>query len=171
MTYFKSYVFDGRKSARKALDKIEDSDASYYWIEEGDVAEISVNKRGNYRVHSTWAQDSSNVPEGIGFGALLGGMLGVLFGPAGMIAGAAYGGSIGCLIGASNNIDFEDPLLDEFADSLLPDTSALVILGDQETIDEFTEELADYEAKSFLIELDKDAEKALKEALKEVKKL
>ncbi len=171
MTYFKSFVFDGKKSARKAFDKIEDSDASYLWLDEGDVAEISVNKSGNYRVHSTWAQDSSNVPGGIGFGALLGGMLGVLFGPAGMIAGAAYGGTIGGLIGADENIEFDDPILDDFAASLLPDTSALIILGDQTTVDEFTEELADYEAKSFLIELDKDAEKALKEALKEVKKL
>ena len=57
MTYFKSYVFDGRKTARKALDKIEDNDNSYIWMDEGDVAEISVNDNGNYRVHSTWAQD------------------------------------------------------------------------------------------------------------------
>ena len=170
MTFFKSFVFDGHKTARKALDSIEDSDASYIWLDEGDIAEISVNKRGNYRVHSTWAQDSDNVAGGIGFGALLGGMLGMLFGPVGLIAGAAYGGTIGGLIGDDDNIEFNDPILEDFAASLLPDTSALVILGDQLTIEEFTAELADYEAKAFLTELDKETEDALREAMKKSKK-
>ena len=170
MTYFKSYVFDGRKTARKALDKIEDNDNSYIWMDEGDVAEISVNDNGNYRVHSTWAQDSSNVPGGIGFGALLGGMIGVLFGPAGLFAGAAFGGTMGGLIGADENIEFDDPILTEFASSLLPDTSALVILGDQTTIDEFTNEMAEYDAKEFVTELNKESEAALKDAMKAAKK-
>ena len=166
MSYFKSYVFDGRKTARK----IEDSDASYLWIDEGDVAEISVSKRGNYRVHSTWAQNTSNVPGGIGFGALVGGVIGVLFGPLGLIAGAAYGGSVGGLIGASESFAFDDPSLDGFAASLLPDTSALVIIGDQATIDEFSEALAEYEAKEFVAELDEEAIEALKEQMKKAKK-
>ena len=166
MTYFKAFTFDGRKSARKALDKIEESDASYIWLEEGDVAEISVNKRGHYRVHSTWAQDSSNVPGGIGLGALLGGMIGLIFGPGGALAGAAVGGSIGGLIGRDENIEFNDPILDNFAASLIPETSALVILGDDITIAELTEELAEYDLKVYETELDKEAEKALKEAMK-----
>ena len=198
MSYFKSYVFDGRKTARK----IEDSDASYLWIDEGDVAEISVSKRGNYRVHSTWAQNTSNVPGGIGFGALVGGVIGVLFGPLGLIAGAAYGGSVGGLIGASESFAFDDPSLDgvlrlDTADqqavvkrtnlhmrvvsfrsqspnepwgALLPDTSALVIIGDQATIDEFSEALAEYEAKEFVAELDEEAIEALKEQMKKAKK-
>ncbi|MDX8339042.1 DUF1269 domain-containing protein [Draconibacterium sp. IB214405] len=170
MTQFKSFVFDGKNSARKALDKLEETDNSFLWLEEGDVAEISVNKKGNYRVHSTWAQDSTNVPGGIGFGALLGGMLGVLFGPVGLIAGAAYGGTIGGLIGAADNIDFDDPVLDDFAASLLPDTSALIILGEDVTIAEFTGELEEYEAKVFETELDKEVIAALKNELKKANK-
>lgn len=169
MTYFKSFVFDGRKTARKAINKIEDSDNSYLWLEEGDYAEISVTKNGNYRVHSTWAQDSSNVPGGIGFGALLGGMLGVLFGPVGLIAGAATGGTIGGLLGRHANVEFNDPVLDDFAAALLPDTSALIILGDQLTVDEFSKELDEYEAKEFITELDREATEALKDLLKDVK--
>ena len=30
MTYFKSFVFDGKKSARKAYNKIEDSDIKFF---------------------------------------------------------------------------------------------------------------------------------------------
>ena len=166
MSLFKSFVFDGKNSARKALDHIEYNSDSYRWVDEGQYAEISVNKHGHYRVHSTWAQDSSTTPDGIGFGALLGGVLGILFGPAGLIAGSVTGGSIGGLIGAGTNLEFKDPVLTDFADSLLPDTSALVILGDQSTIDEFTAQLTDYETRAFVTELDNDAEEALREALK-----
>jgi uncharacterized membrane protein len=164
MSYFKAFTFNGKSAARKALDKLEWNNDSIYWLD--DIAEVSVNKRGTYRVHSTWAQDSSNVPGGIGWGAMLGGLLGALLGPAGAVAGAAAGGSIGGLIGASINVEFNDPVLDNFAASLLPDTSALVILGDQATVAAVTVALAEYEVKVFETELDKDAEKAIRNALK-----
>jgi uncharacterized membrane protein len=164
MSYFKAFTFVGKSAARKALDKLEWNDDSVYWLD--DIAEVSVNKRGTYRVHSTWAQDSSAVPGGIGWGALVGGLLGALLGPAGAVAGAAMGGSLGGLVGASVNVEFNDPILDNFAASLLPETSALVIMGDQPTIAAVTLALADYEVQVFETELDKDAEKALRKALK-----
>ena len=165
MTYFKSFTFEGKKSASKAFDTIEDNDDfDYVWLD--DVAEVSVNSKGTYRIHSTWAQDSSNVPGGIGFGALCGGLLGMLFGPGGALAGAAIGGSIGGLIGHHENVKFDDPVLDDFAASLAPDTSALVLLGDEATLAEFTTALAVYDVVAFETELDKDAEKALKKAMK-----
>ena len=166
MPHFKSFTFDGRRSAHKALNKIEDAGTSYIWMEEGDVAEISVNNKGHYRVHSTWAQDNSNVPGGIGFGALCGGLIGLIFGPAGALAGAAVGGSLGGLIGHHDNVKFNQPVLDEFAQSLVPDSSALIILGNETAIAEFTAELAAYDVVTFETELDKDLEKALKEAMK-----
>jgi len=164
MSYFKAFTFVGKSAARKALDKLEWNDDSYYWLD--DVAEVSVNKRGTYRVHSTWAQDSSNVPGGIGYGALVGGLLGSLLGPAGAVAGAALGGSMGGLVGSAINVEFDDPILDNFAASLLPDTSALVIIGDQVTVAAVTAALVDYEVRVFETELDAEAEKALRKALK-----
>jgi len=164
MPFFKAFKFEGKNSARKALDKIEDSGNSYDWIE--DVAEIYVNKRGTYRVHSTWAQDSSSVAGGIGFGAYLGGIIGVLFGPGGALAGAAVGGSIGGMIGHHVNVKYNDPVLDDFAASLLKDTSALVIIGSEVTLAEFTDELAEYEVVTFETELSEEVEKSLKKALK-----
>lgn len=56
---------------------------------------------------------------GIGWGAVLGGLIGCLFGPGGAIAGAAIGGGCGGLMGEADNIDFEDPVLDDFAASLV----------------------------------------------------
>lgn len=164
MSYFKAFKFIGKSEAGKALDKLEWNNDSYYWLD--DVAEISVNKRGTYRVHSTWAQDSSNVPGGIGWGAIAGGLLGALLGPAGAAAGAAIGGSFGGLVGASINYEFNDPVLDAFAASLLPDTSALVIIGDKATVAAVTVALAEYKIEAFETELSKEAEDSLRKALK-----
>jgi uncharacterized membrane protein len=165
MIYFKAFTFNGRRSANKAFNTIEDnSDMNYVWAD--DVAEISVNSHGHYRVHSTWAQDSRNVPGGIGYGALCGGFIGLLFGPAGAIAGAGVGGSIGGLFGHHENVKFNDPVLADFAASLAPDTSALVLLGDEAIIADFTRALSVYKAVAFETQLDEAAEKALKKAMK-----
>lgn len=169
MALFKSYVFEGRKTAAKALDEVEYNNDSYLWVDHSNVAEISVNKHGHVRVHSTWAQDSNEVPGGIGFGALLGGLLGMFFGPAGVMAGAATGGTIGGLIGVGANIEFSDPVLADFADSMKPDTSALILLGDQQAIDEFSAQLDNYGVKSFLTEIDAEATEALKKAMESYK--
>ena len=135
MVNFKAYTFVGKKTARRVLDGIEDSDIDYIWDE--DVATISVNDRGHIKVHSTWAQDNSNVPGGISLGAITGGLIGLLFGPGGALAGAAVGGSIGGIIGHRENVKFDDPALDDFAASLLNDTSALILLGNDSIVAEF----------------------------------
>lgn len=169
MINFKAVTFAGKRTAHKVLNAIEDSPASYIWIEEGDVASISVSQKGHIRVHSTWAQDSSMVSGGIGLGALLGGLIGLFLGPAGAMAGSAIGGSIGGLIGHHENVKFDDPMLDDFAASLVNDSSALLLLGPQSAIDDFTTELAaltEYEFEAFETELDKDALKALEKAMK-----
>ena len=164
MSYFKAFKFLGKSSAGDALDKLEWNDAAYYWLD--DVAEISVNKRGTYRVHSTWAQDSSAVAGGVGVGAYLGGVIGLLFGPGGAVAGAAIGGSLGGVAGHEENKKFNDPVLDKFAASLLPDTSALVIIGDAVTVAQVTTALAEYEVEVFETEVDEAMEKSVRKAMK-----
>lgn len=164
MNYFKAFTFNGKKTAHKVLNAIDDSTYDYLWYD--DVAEISMNKKGHTKVHSTWAQDSSSVGAGIGLGALTGGMIGMLFGPGGALVGAAVAGSIGGLIGHHENVKFDDPKLDDFAASLVPDTSALILVGPQATIDEFVailEDVAtDYEYAGYDYTLD-DEELALLE--------
>ena len=48
---------------------------------------VSKSKYGSIRVHSTWAEDDSDVGAGTGFGALTGGLIGLLLGPGGALAG------------------------------------------------------------------------------------
>ena len=154
MAYFRTFTFIGKKTADKAFDAIEDNLYTYDWYYEDDVAEISVNKHGHVRIHSTWAQDSSNTPGGIGLGGILGACIGLLFGPGGALAGAATGGSIGGLIGHHENVKFDDPALDDFAASMLPDTSALIYIGDADAVAAFETALADYDFTTYQAEVD-----------------
>ena len=75
----------------------------------------------------TWAQDSRLTGGGMGFGALAGGLIGALLGPGGAMAGAAVGGSVGGMIGHHENVKFDDPVMDNFATSLVNDSSALIL--------------------------------------------
>jgi len=164
MTNFKAFTYDGKKTAQKVLDGIYDNTDVYAW--EDDVALISKSKSGHIKVHSTWAQDSSNVSGGIGFGAITGGLIGLLFGPGGAMAGAAIGGSMGGLIGEAENIDFDDPALDEFAASLVNDSSALILLGDEAVETEFAAAVAGYDAAVYDAVLDDAAVASLQDAMK-----
>ncbi len=161
---FKAFVFDGKRTAGKAFDTLEDYTPTYEWID--DAAVISRSKHGATRVHSTWAQDDSEVGAGTGLGALTGGMIGLLFGPGGALAGAAVGGSLGAMFGASDEIAFDDPKLDEFAASLANDTSALILVGEEATLADFGSAVEPFGGKIIETDLDEKDITALRKALK-----
>ena len=160
---FEAFVFDGKKTAHKALHALEDAGAPYVWID--DVAEVSRSKHGSIRVHSTWAQDDSEVGAGTGFGAVTGGLLGLLFGPGGAMAGAAIGGSLGCLVGATDEVAFDDPRLDDFAAALDKDTSAVILVGEKGTLADFTSAFEPFGGKIIQTDLDEKDVKALRKAM------
>ena len=161
---FKAFIFDGKRTAQKAFDTLEDYSPAYTWIE--DVAELSKSKHGGLRVHSTWAQDDSAPAVGAGLGALTAGTIGLLFGPAGAAAGALVGGSFGALMGAASNVEFDDPVLDNFVASLEKDTSALVLVGEDATLSDFASAVEPFGGKVVETNLNADDIKALKKDLK-----
>lgn len=163
---FKAFVFDGKKTAQKAYYSLEEGTAAYVWID--DVAEVSRSKHGSIRVHSTWAQDDSEVGVGAGFGAVTGGLIGMLLGPGGSLAGAAVGGSLGALMGTSDEIAFDDPRLDDFAAALANDTSALILVGEKPTLDDFTSALTPYGGKIIETGLNEKDINALRKALRQM---
>ena len=164
MIGFKAFTFDGKRTGQKALDTLEDYAPAYAWID--DVAEMSVSKHGSIRIHSTWAQDDSDVSGGIGFGAITGGLIGLLFGPAGALAGGALGASIGGLIGVDDEVKFDDPALDDFAASLGNDTSALILVGEEATLADFGTAVEPFGGEVVDTNLDGDDIKALRKALR-----
>jgi uncharacterized membrane protein len=161
---FKAFVFNGKKTAGKAANALEDHTPIYPWID--DAAVVSRSKLGTIRIHSTWAQDDSTVGAGAGLGAVTGGLLGVLLGPGGALAGAAVGGSMGAMIGAADDIAFDDPRLDEFASSLAKDTSALILVGEKPTLADFTSAVTPFGGKVIETNLDDKDVTALRKALK-----
>jgi len=160
---FKAFVFKGKRTAGKAFDTLEDHTPVYPWID--DAAVISRSKLGIIRIHSTWAQDDSAVGAGTGVGALTGGLLGALLGPGGALAGAAMGGSIGALFGISDEIAFDDPKLDDFANSLAKDTSALILVAEKPTLLDFTSAVTPFGGTVIETDLNDDDIKALRKAL------
>ena len=160
---FKAFVFNGKKTASKALDTLEDHTPVYGWID--DAAVVSKNKLGFTRIHSTWAQDDSSIGAGTGFGVVTGALLGSLLGPGGAAAGAAMGGSVGAASGAASEIAFDDPRLDEFAASLAKDTSALILVGERPSILDFTSAVEPFGGKVIETNLDEKDVKALRKSL------
>jgi len=161
---FKAFVFNGKKTAGKAFDTLEDHMPVYPWID--DAAVVSRNKLGFTRIHSTWAQDDSAVGVGTGVGAVTGALLGVLLGPGGALAGAAAGGSLGAMVGVGDEVAFDDPRLDDFAASLAKDTSALILVGEKPSLADFTSAVQPFGGKVIETNLDDNDVKALRKALK-----
>lgn len=169
MNEVRAIVFDGRKTAGKALDKLDD-EGVIDWLDE--VAVISRGKHGMIRVHSTWAQDDTATTAGIGFGALTGGLVGAMLGPQGAIAGAVgagalAGGSLGGMLGVTSEVAVGDDRLEAFAAKLEDDTSALVLVSDPERSSAFVSAFEPYGYLEVVqTRLNEHDVKALSEALK-----
>jgi uncharacterized membrane protein len=163
MIGFKAYLFDGKRTASKALDTLEENCVDDPWVD--NVAVVSRSKHGSLQVHSTWAQDGDTVA-GLGWGAVTGGFIGALLGPGGALAGAAIGGSWGGLMGASIDCAFDDPKLDAFAADLVKDSSALVMVADDATLAEFTLAMEPIGGKIIDTELNEGDVKAIRKSLK-----
>ena len=75
------------------------------------------------------------------------------------------GGSLGFLIGASADLAFDDPRLDDFAAALVDDTSALILVGDETTLADFVSAVEPFGGKIIETDLDEDDIKALRKGL------
>ncbi len=164
---FKAFVFNGKRTAGKAFDTLEDHMPVYPWID--DAAVVSRSKLGFTRIHSTWAQDDSAIGAGTGVGVVTGAVLGSLLGPGGALAGAAAGGSLGAMFGVGDEIAFDDPRLDDFANALVNDTSALILVGEKPTLADFTSAVQPFGGKIIETNLDDKDITALRKALKQSK--
>ena len=168
MAYFRAYTFKGKRTAHKALATVEEQ-GSYGWID--DVAVISVGKLGFAKVESSWGQDDSAVGATAGMGAFTGALLGALAGPGGALAGAIGGGSIAGLMGATANVAISDPRLDDFADRMKDNTSAVILVDDGIVGDEFSTAFDPYGGELIQTELDEKDVKEIRKALREPQKV
>lgn len=165
MLHVKALVFDGSKTAGKALDTLQDeAPEARVWID--DVAVISRGKHGMVRVNSTWAESDDAAAAGAGFGAITGGLIGATMGPGGALAGAVGGGSLLGMLGLTANVAAEDPRLEELAARLKDNSSALVLVADERIGTEFRSAFEPYDGELIETDLNEHDVKALREALK-----
>jgi len=99
--------------------------------------------------------DDKSTGAGIGVGAVLGGMLGTLAGPAGIVLGASAGAAIGGLA-ASGDSGIPDERLEEIGAALTPGTSALVVLLHESDVEETRQALVEQGGEVMVTSLDVD---------------
>jgi uncharacterized membrane protein len=73
---------------------------------------------------------------------------------------------MGFLIGASADLAFDDPRLDDFAAALVNNTSALILVGEEATLADFVSAVTPFGGKIIQTDLNEDDIKALRKALK-----
>ena len=166
MQHVAALVFDGKRTASKVLDALEEqaTPGTRKWVD--DVAVVSRGKHGFVRVNSTWAEADDAVAAGAGFGALTGALIGAMLGPGGALAGALGGGSIAGRFGMGINIAVEDPRLEEFAAQLEDDKSALILVSDRPAVADLISAVEPWEATIIETDLNEHDLNALREAIK-----
>ena len=161
---FVAIVFDGKNTAQMALNSLTDIRPAFMWVD--DAAVVSRGESGATRVHCTWAQNDCDVAVEGSCGLLTGGLIGMLFGPGGAMAAAALGGSLGAMGGATIEITLEDPRLDEVADALVKDKSALILVGEKPMLADFASAVEPLGGRVFKSDLTEDDIKALRKELR-----
>jgi len=73
---------------------------------------------------------------------------------------------MGALFGLSDEIAFDDPRLDDFANSLEKDTSALILVAEAVTLADFTSAVEPFGGSVIETNLNEDEVNSLRKALK-----
>ena len=119
---------DTAKAVRKRMKKAKKKGVFYY----ENVAVISCKEKGKFKVKESGDMSTG---KGAGIGALVGGVVGLLAGPAGVAWGLVIGGGSGALA-ALRDSGFEDESLKELGSALPPGTSAIAVTTSQVFIEE-----------------------------------
>ena len=108
------------EEALKALKNARSQKQIYF----EDAAVIRQDADGEVHYHET---GDVTTGKGAGFGAIVGGVIGILGGPAGIAIGAGAGALVGGL-SAKGDAGFDDKSLEQFGAALKPGTSAVMLV-------------------------------------------
>ena len=134
--------------ALKAMQKAKVDEEIYF----EDASVIKKDPDGSIHVRET---EDTTTGKGAGIGALIGGVIGLIGGPAGVVVAAGTGAVIGGLM-AKGDAGFRDESLEEVGENLAPGTSALVAITSQGFLDATRDYLNQYEAEVTTHELGDD---------------
>ena len=112
---------DGGVQALKALKQAKKEKKIHF----ADAAIVSQDAEGGVHYHET--KDMST-GKGAGVGALVGGVIGILGGPGGIVVGAGAGALLGGIF-AHGDAGYDDDSLEQLATALKPGTSAIALVS------------------------------------------
>jgi uncharacterized membrane protein len=115
-------AFPEEASAEHALKVLEEAKGLNY-VHFESAALVSQNAQGEVHYHETGDMSTG---KGSGIGAVIGGVIGILGGPAGVVVSAGAGAIIGGAL-AHGDAGFKDASLEQLGVALKPSTSALAL--------------------------------------------
>lgn len=115
---------------------------------------VVVSKDDDGKIHIK--EEAEKTGKGAGIGALVGGALGVLAGPAGVVAFGALGAAVGGLAAKIDDVGFSDARLERLGNRLPPDKAAIVVVTQGKFQEKLVEELENRGANVGVEDLPKD---------------
>jgi uncharacterized membrane protein len=131
-------AYTDEEAADQVLEKINKAkkeDSFQFW----DAAVIRKDERGRY--HYSETKDRS-APTGMGIGAVIGGLIGLPGGPAGVVIGSGLGAAIGGFV-ANTDSGVKDERLEDIGHALQPTNSALLLVSDHDYLQNMRQYAAD----------------------------
>lgn len=133
--------FKGSHRATEVLEGYFELHPGETWARLAGV--ISRHKLGRITIDQSlgdeWDDEDVGTAAGLGIGGMTGALLGLVGGPAGVAAGAIVGGALGGIAGASEVN--EQPTYTIIRGKLAKNSSAIVLLADEDKVDRMLKEL------------------------------
>ncbi len=128
--------FKGSNRAQEVLDGYMTSNPQERWPYEAGI--IQRHKLGRISVYQNygldWREEDELTAAGLGLGGMTGALIGALAGPVGAAVGGSFGAAMGGIVGAVDE-DEDEPVYEVIRGKLEKDSSAILLLADDEVID------------------------------------
>ena len=122
---------------------------------------IVISKEAEGKIHVK--ESAEEISGEVGIGALVGGALGILAGPLGIITFGAMGAALGGLSAKLDDVGFDDSQLERLAEALQPGESAILAVLDSKYADLLVEKLQERGGRVAREEMPKNFGKLLDE--------
>ena len=157
MSNWTAMIFEGQDQAAEVRETLRNLEKQGL-IHVDDSAIIIRDEEG--KVHVKGQSDTGTKWGAVG-GALIGGLLLIMFPVAGIVGGAVVGGLIGKMAGVSIDKKF----IADVQDALKPGNSGIILVTSKGYPDAVINAIEPYKGKLFSTSLDTEAEKQIREAL------
>ena len=152
-------AFTDEHKAEEALKDLKQLDKEDL-IDVVNAAVLLKDQNGKASIKETADPDTK---QGVLFGAVAGGLIGLLGGPAGVVLGASAGAAVGGVAAHEIDLGFDDDYLKEVQESLPPGSSAIIALIEHELVEKMIENLEAYEAQIIQREISDEITRQLME--------